>query len=83
MIAVTPKLFVGDREDRVWLHDLEWVETPEGAFQVIREMGRSALLPYADWQTTVRETMDLLGIDQESIEWAIRTAPRVNEPAPS
>jgi hypothetical protein len=78
MIALTPRLFVGDPGDEVWLSDLRRASTPAEAVTLIRD-GQSALLGYEDWQEQARDVLGLLGVDLGTIEWAIPTAPRVNE----
>ena len=78
MIAITTTLFVGNREELVWFDDLVWAETPQEAASLIR-IGRAALLSLNNWQERGREVLSLLGIDADSIAWALSTAVRVNE----
>jgi hypothetical protein len=72
-------LFAGRPDDVVWFNDLRWADTAQEAFRLIRDEDRSALIAEDGWETKVTEILGLLGCDEDHIDWAIRTAPRVNE----
>jgi hypothetical protein len=78
MIAVTPSLFAGQPADRVWFSDLHWADTVGEAVAIIED-GQSALIAREGWEEKVWDILGLLGATAETIEWAISTAPRVNE----
>jgi hypothetical protein len=78
MIAVTPSLFAGTPQDVVWFGDLHWADTVGEAVAIIED-GQSALISRENWQEKVRDILGLLGAPPHTIEWAISTAPRVNE----
>lgn len=81
MIAVTPSLFAGWPTDLCWFDDLCLASTPDEAVGLILA-DKSALIPLPGWEDQAREVLRLLGRDEDHIEWAIATAPRVNEPKP-
>lgn len=78
MIAVTPALFAGQPSDASWFSDLHWADTVGEAVAIIED-GQSALIARDGWQEKVWDILGLLGATPETIEWAISTAPRVNE----
>lgn len=82
MIAVTPSLYVGVPEDHVYFSDLYWADTVVQAANLI-EAGHSALIAEENWEDRVYAILAMLGAKPGTIEWAIQTAPRVNEPAES
>src|SRR5436190_363170 len=64
--CITPTLFLGPPEARVWLRDLHVTGTAEEALKIILG-GGSALLPVGAWDTA-REVMRALGCSEEWIE---------------
>jgi hypothetical protein len=78
VIAVTPTLFAGKPGDLLWLDDLLWAGTVGEAVILIKE-GKAALIDVEGWEQKARTILGILGAEQDHIEWAIRTAPRVNE----
>lgn len=64
--AVTPTLFLGEPEEKVWLNDLVPVNTAKEAVAVICR-GGSALLPEEDWDTA-RQVLRELGCTEQWIE---------------
>lgn len=82
MIAVTPSLYVGKPEDTVYFSDLHWADTVIQATNLI-EGGHSALIAEDNWEERVYAILTMLGAKPDTVEWAINTAPRVNEPKES
>jgi hypothetical protein len=80
VIALSDNLFVGYREDLVWMDDLRWAETPADAARIIIEEDNAALIPEEEgWEAMARQTLILLGADEDHIAWCFRWQRRVNE----
>lgn len=63
--CITPTLFLGPEEDRIWLTNVIPVKTVEGAVAVIKD-GNSALLPDGCW-AEAEEVLRRLGLDEDGI----------------